>query len=302
MPPTPSRSFHVLVVLYNSAQWIDGCLRSALAQTLPPARITVVDNGSTDDGPELAERIGDPRIHVIRAGKNLGFAGGNNRAAAAARDMDFLLLLNPDAVMAADTLQRLADAFQTDPAIGVLGCKVLEPDVATIQHVGIHLRGNGLPSNLGQGEPDNGQYSGIHDVASVLGAAMAVRADTWCELGGLDEAFWPGYYEETDFCFRARRAGWRVAVARDAVVTHFDASADRRRDPEFLRLFFRNRARFLLKHYRARDWLFRYLPDETRWLTYWGSRQMRRIALRSLWQVRADMRRERKLAARRWSP
>ena len=248
-----------------------------------PAEITVLDNASTDDGAERARRS-FPRVRVLESRENLGFAGGNNRAAQAVEDADVLLLLNPDTEPAADLIGRLADAFERGPKIGVLGCKVLEPDGKTIQHVGVRFRGNGLPSNLGQGEPDRGQYRGVRDSQSVTGAAMAVRAQTWRELGGLDERFWPAYYEETDFCFRARRAGWRVAVAREASVVHFDASADRRADWGHLEMFFRGRARFLFKHYRPRDWLLRYLPDELRWLLYWGSKGMRRVALRTMWE------------------
>ncbi len=243
----------------------------------------MLDNASTDDGAERA-RWSFPRVRVLESRENLGFAGGNNRAAQAVQDADYLLLLNPDTEPAADLLERLAEAFKSDEKIGVLGCKVMETDGKTIQHVGVRLRGNGLPSHIGQGEPDRGQYCGVHDRASVLGAAMAVRTRAWRELGGLDERFWPAYYEETDFCFRARRAGWRVAVACEASVVHFDASADRRTDWGHLEMFFRGRARFLLKHYRPRDWLLRYLPDELRWLLYWGSKGMRRVALRTLWE------------------
>ncbi|MCE5228028.1 glycosyltransferase family 2 protein, partial [bacterium] len=249
-----------------------------------PWQITVIDNASTDDGADIVARR-FPEVRLIRSDKNLGFAGGCNRGVQAARGADFVVLLNPDAILAMDALEKLAAAFATRSDIGVLGCKLLEPDVETIQHVGVRIAGNGLTSNLGQGETDRGQYRGIRDAVSISGAVLAVRSDVWCELGGFDEKFWPAYFEETDFCLRARAAHWGVAVACDAVATHFHASFERWHDPRFLELYFASRGRFLCKHYRGKDWLARYLPAELKWLFYFGSKGMRRMALRTLWKA-----------------
>ncbi len=279
----PPPRLHLVIVLYNSADWIEICLEAAAAQTLPPWQITVIDNNSTDGGADIVARR-FPQARLIRSEKNLGFAGACNRAAQAARGADFVVLLNPDAILSFDALEKLAHAFSARPDIGVLGCKLLEPDVETIQHVGVRIADNALTVNEGQGEKDNGQFRGLRDATSVCGAVMAVRPEVWCELGGFDEGFWPAYFEETDFCLRARNAGWRVAVACDAVATHFHGTHDRWHDHRFLEMYFISRARFLRKHYRGRDWLVRYLPAELRWLTYWGSKGMRRMALRTLLQ------------------
>ncbi len=285
MNPSPTPRIHLIVVLYNSAPWIEICLEAARAQTLAPWQITVIDNASTDDGADIVARR-FPEVRLIRSEKNLGFAGGCNRAAQAARGADHLVLLNPDAILAMDALEKLAAAFAARSDIGILGCKLLEPDVDTIQHIGVHIAGNGLTNNLGQGEPDRGQYRGVLRAVSISGAVLAVRSDVWCELGGFDENFWPAYFEETDLCLRARAAGWGVACACDAVATHFHASFERWHDPAFLELYFASRGRFLMKHYRGADWLVRYLPAELKWLFYFGSKGMRRMALRTLWRAR----------------
>lgn len=276
--------FHVIIVLHNSADWIEPCIASLQAQSLEAGQVTLFDNASTDDGVRRVERH-FPGIRIMRSTVNIGFAGGNNRAAKVVRDCEYILLLNADTILAINALEELAQAFASHPHMGVMGCKVLEDDVETIQHIGIKIRDNGLTDNLGQGEPDEGQYRGVMDAISVLGAAMAIRQEVWTELGGLDERFYPAYYEETDFCYRSRAHDWRVGVACDAIVTHFDAQKERRTDPAFLEMFFRGRAHFLKKHYRIRDWMTRFLPDEIRWLLYWGSKGMRRIALRTLVQV-----------------
>lgn len=285
MNPSQTPRIHLIVVLYNSAPWIEICLEAARVQTLAPWQITVIDNDSTDGGADIVARR-FPEVRLIRAPRNLGFAGGCNRAAQAARGADYLVLLNPDAILAMDALEKLAEAFASRSDIGVLGCKLLEPDVDTIQHIGVRIAGNGLTSNLGQGEPDRGQYRGVLNAISISGAVLAVRSDVWCELGGFDENFWPAYFEETDLCLRARTAHWGVAVACDAIATHFHASFERWHDPQFLELYFASRGRFLMKHYRGMDWLMHYLPAELKWLFYFGSKGMRRMALRTLWQAR----------------
>lgn len=275
--------FHVIVVPASKTEYVEACLSAVLAQTLPPAVVTLFDNalvgGSVGD---LVSR-NFRQVRVMRSHINLGFAAGNNRAAASIRDADFILLLDPDAIPALDVLENLARAFAEHTRAGVLGCKMLDRDVETIRHLGIQLSGNALPSDIGRGEPDRGQFSGIREVAGVQTAAMAIRAELWRELGGLDESFEPPFFEGLDFCFRARKAGWRVAVATDATVTHFRPWAPRRYDDsEKLEMFFRSRARFMRKHYGPLDWLVRYLPAEGKWLADVESKGMRALALRML--------------------
>ena len=162
--------------------------------------------------------------------------------------------------------------------------------------VGLSLRGNGLPSPLGQGEVDTGQYSGVQEVVCVQRGAVAIRSEVWCELGGLDERYWPAYYEQIDLCLRAQAAGWRVAVACEATVTHFaleTAETMKNGAGEGLMV---GRARFLIKHYKFADWITKYIPDELRWLSEWSNHGLRMLALRTLFK--AGMRGE-KLAAGR---
>jgi GT2 family glycosyltransferase len=154
-----------------------------------------------------------------------------------------------------------------------------------IQHVGGELRANGLSYHLGEGEEDRGQYTGVREAAYVQGAAMAVRREVFERLGGFDENFFPAYYEEADFCLRVRRSGGRVGVVCEAAVAHHQDPVKQVHSERFLELYFRGRARFLIKNYRLRDWIFRYFPAEARWLASRDSKRYRRIALKSLWEV-----------------
>lgn len=276
--------FHVIVVPWNKTEYLDSCLTAVLSQTLPPHALTVFDNAILGGVGEQVSR-GFPQVRLMRSPLDLGFAAGNNRAASSVRDADFILLLDADAIPALDLLERLALAFAEHTRAGVLGVKMLDRDVETIRHLGINLSGNALPADVDRGQPDRGQFRGIQESPGVQTSAMAVRAELWQELGGLDESFEPPFFDGLDFCFRARRTGWHVAVACEATVTHFRPWAPRRSEPEKLELFFRSRARFMRKHYGLLDWLARYLPAELKWMMDVESRGMRALALRTLRQA-----------------
>lgn len=285
-PSSEPPRIHAVTVLHNDAQWIESCLASVFAQTLAPWKVSVIDNASVDAGSQIV-RDYFPQATLMHSPINLGFAGGNNRATAAERiEPDYIFFFNPDTVLSITAFENMAWAFRKHSKAGLMGCKLLERDVETIQHVGMELRGNGLTRVIGRGERDEGQYEGVFDVDCVSGSAFAIRNSLWHELGGFDENFWPAYYETADLCNRVKKAGWVVGVCCDVTVTHFSAAAARRRDPGHLEMFFRGRGRFLRKHYSPMAFLLRYLPDELRWMREWESRGMRRIALRGLFNAK----------------
>lgn len=282
MPP-PLR-FQIVVVLYNSAKWIGPCLRAIERSTYPHKRTIVVDNASSDDAAAIVERD-FPWAYLIRSGFNRGFAGGNNFGADRGPRGDLLLMLNPDTEIDPDCLARLAEAFEENPRLGVAGCKIYGPDRRTLQHAGGMIRPNGLSYHLGDGEVDQGQYRGLIPCDYAQGAAMAVRREVWDALGGLDEGFFPAYFEEADFCRRALDAGWQTATDCDATLVHHQDPGEQVASTRFLEMLFRGRARYLTKHYKPWDWIARYLPAEARWLASRHSKGYRRIALRTLWEV-----------------
>lgn len=282
-PQYTNPRFHVIIVPWSRTEYFEACLSAVLGQSLPPSEVTVFDNALAGGGVGEIVSRNFRQVRLMRSPVDLGFAGGNNRAAAAVRDADFILLLDPDAIPALDVLESLARAFADHTRAGVLGCKMLDRDVETIRHMGIQLSGNALPEDIGRGQPDRGQFKGFEEVAGVQTSAMAIRAELWRELGGLDESFEPPFFEGLDFCFRARKAGWRVAVAAEATVTHFRPWTPRRYDvSDKLEMFYRSRARFMLKHYGLLDWVTRYLPAELKWLAKDESKGMRALALRML--------------------
>jgi GT2 family glycosyltransferase len=240
MPPTTS----IIIVSYNSAAQIGACLRALQQQRCDcEYEIVVVDNASRDQSRAIV--AGFPAARLLAANENWGFAGGVNRGVAAAHGR-VIALLNPDAEPAPDWLQHVVAALD-DPQIGVVGSKVLGPD-GRIQSLGSELQ---LPVMLSAyrkaGERDNSQDDEIADVWAVHGAAMAFTRPVWEALGGFDEGFFPAYWEESDFCERARRAGRRVVVAPRATVQHHEASATGKYSPEFYFYYHRNRLRYAAK-------------------------------------------------------
>ena len=210
----------ILIVTYNSGQAIQGCLDALFASPDPSREIIVVDNASIDDSVAKIRAYGE-RITLVESPVNRGFAGGMNVAARQATG-DVLVLLNPDARPEAGWADALRAAFE-DPTVGVVGCKGLYPD-GRIQHMGGRIDpANAYATHLGAGEVDHGQYDAVRDVDFVSGFALATRRSLWNSLGGLCEEFFPAYYEEIDYCYRARRLGLRVIMAPAARVLHDQA-------------------------------------------------------------------------------
>jgi O-antigen biosynthesis protein len=235
----------VIIVTYNSATHIDACL-SALSthESSAPYEIIVVDNASRDNTTELIQRA-YPGVRLLAEQHNRGFAGAVNRGVSEAQGSR-IALLNHDATPFAGWLDDLVAPLR-DVRVGVVGSKVLGSD-GHIQSVGAILDDTlVLPSYRGEGEVDIGQYDQATDVWSVHGAAMAFPRQLWSDLGGFDEGYFPLYLEESDFCERARRAGYRVITAPQAVVQHAEAVSTGKYSPEFYFCFLRNRLRYAVK-------------------------------------------------------
>lgn len=229
---TPLNSLSILVVTYNSADVIGACLRSVL-DTAPSTdvEVIVVDNDSSDGTPQLI-RASFPQVNLVESRRNLGFASGNNEAAQRASGQ-LLLLLNPDTVVQPGAFSAMMAAF-ADPAVGVAGALLTDAEHRPAMSYGAFptlswalaqtapLGRLGVRSGLQVGVAPQGEES--HDVDYVSGACLMVRHGVWEGLGGLDDSFF-AYFEETDFCLRAGRAGWRVRFMADAEVQHLEGAS-----------------------------------------------------------------------------
>jgi len=254
----------VIVLAWNGREYLETCLNAVFAQDYPDFEVIVVDNGSTDGSADfVAERF--PQARLIRNERNLGFAAGNNVGLRAATG-DVLVLLNQDTQVQPGWLRAMVTAL-ADPTIGIVGCKLLYPD-GTIQHAGAYLTDvRGSPEHIGWREPDRGQYNQSLDVEFVTGAALGLTRITLERIGYLDEGFAPVYYEDVDWCYRAREAGLRVVYWPDAVAIHCEGSSTPQMGDYGHRLAYHyGRLRLLLKH-KPLDWLEReFTPAEISWV------------------------------------
>jgi GT2 family glycosyltransferase len=179
-----------------------------------------VDNGSTDGSDAEVERR-FPEVELIRNGANLGFAGGCNVGIRAAleRGADWVLLLNDDAVAGPGLAEALERAAAARPDAGVLACKVLSEDGATVMYAGASFNATlGYSGRrTGFGQPDS--FHERRDVERADGAAMALSRTALDRVGLFDERLF-AYVEDVDLSLRVRAAGLAVVLVPDAVIRH----------------------------------------------------------------------------------
>lgn len=207
----------VVIVTHQSGDTLSRCLEALRAQTVAGFETLLSDNGSTDGAPRAAAWA-DPRLILIDNGANLGFAAGNNRAAARAHGR-WLVLLNPDAYAEPGFLEALLAAAAALPRVRCFTARQrMAADPARLDGLGDAMTGLGFPFRGGYGAPDPGSLP-LSEVFSPCGAAMMIDRALFLAMGGFDERFFC-YCEDVDLGYRLRLAGEAVVLAPDAVVAH----------------------------------------------------------------------------------
>lgn len=233
------------------------CLGSLARLDYPPGQveIIVVDNGAPQGTPEVI-RQRFPAVTLIENARNLGFAAGSNVGIAEAvrRGVDYVFLLNDDTEVAGSLLRSLVARGESDPAIGILGPKIYyfdEPRVIWSAGGQVGPRGDSCHRRVDQ--LDRGEPEAATDVDYVTGCAMLVKRQVIEAVGALDDRFF-AYFEETEWCARARRVGYRVVYEPAGHVWHKIAPTERGRSRFYLYLMARNRLLYL-KASGASGWM-----------------------------------------------
>ncbi len=244
--PSRPRKATLLVLAWNRWDLTERCLATLLQTDLENAEVLVVDNGSTDETPErLAQITG---IRVLRLEKNLGFVRGNNAGLEQTDPESDVVLLNNDLIFTQrDWLARLRAAAASEPKIGVVGARLRLPD-GRLLHAGTYI----LPDTvwgqqIGALEQDLGQYGQeVREVEGIVFACAFIKRELIREIGGLALDF-ESYFEDTDYCLRAKGAGWKTVVCGGVTLIH-DEHGSTQNDPEALgRLFQTSRTAFRQK-------------------------------------------------------
>jgi len=232
----------VVIVNWNSGKFLSGCLSSLYKNDNSlDFEILVVDNASSDDSLMCLKKF--PRVRLIKNEKNLGFARANNQAIRKSKGK-YILLLNPDTVILKDSLKGMAKFLDEHPDVGVLGCKLLNPDGSvqpschaflTLPHVFFEI------SQLNYLLPKNNFFIKIFsflgkffpklfinyltpsepiEVDSVMGSCYMIRREALKKTGLLDENFFL-YHEEMEFSYRVWQKGYKVMFYPYASVVHY---------------------------------------------------------------------------------
>jgi O-antigen biosynthesis protein len=213
------------------------------------AQVIVVDNGSHDRTTELPELF--PGITYIRIEDPVGYTRACIAGAQQAK-APIIVFLNNDIELGVGALDALADELDENPDIGVTGPKIVLTD-GLVQEAGGVVFANGGTAGFGRGmRPDSTVLNIARDVDSVSGCALAIRRRLYEQLGGLDEQFSPGYFEDTDLCLRAWEAGFRVRYLPDAYITHYEYATYSKGRPKEIsaQRMYANKAKFVHKHRR----------------------------------------------------
>lgn len=212
-PPLAS----IIIVNMNGREDLGRCLTSIGRQGSDLCEVIVVDNASTDgSGNFVAELF--PWVRLVRTGKNLGYAGGNNVGFQVARG-DYLVVINPDTEVRPGWLDALLAVFEAHPEVGLVTPKILMLDrPSTVNTCGNAISITGLTFCRGLDEPAEA-YGEIESVSAVSGAAFAIRRAVLEEIGGFDDSFFM-YYEETDLSLRAMLAGYTCVFVPTSIVLH----------------------------------------------------------------------------------
>jgi GT2 family glycosyltransferase len=245
----PHPELSIVIVNWNTRDILRNCVESIANSNLPiEFEVVVIDNASQDESLALIYEsrsvqslLATQQLRIIQNSENLGFGRANNQAFAMTKS-PFVFLLNPDAQVEPDAIMELLQTIRSNTGIGACGPKILNGDGSTQTSVFFsppspwhtflwqlklyHL----LPGNL-RGELLLGRHwthNRRRDVPMMIGAALLVRREVIDQVGGFDEQF-EMYSEDHEWCWRMRKAGWRVVFEPSATVIHHGGVSATRR-------------------------------------------------------------------------
>lgn len=234
----------VVTVNYNQSEVTCEFLESLKNITYQAIEIFVVDNDSPTDNPDIIkERY--PYINLLKTGKNLGFAGGNNFAFPHCKGK-YVLLINNDTEVEPGFLEPLVELLESDPTIGIVN-----PRIQYFHSPGIIQHGGYTPFNfltirnfsIGYGKKDEGQFMNISESGSTFGAAMLVPLKVIKEVGMMADVFFL-YYEEHDWAARIKKAGYKTYYNGTSLVLHKESISTGKDSPFKTYYLYRGRILF----------------------------------------------------------
>ncbi len=296
----------VIVVSWNVKALIARCLASVHAASCEwPVEIIVVDNGSIDGSIETV-RHAFPQATVVANAINRGFSVAINQGIDRAKG-GHLLLLNPDTEIVGNALSAMVSYLRSHPHVGVVGPRLLNTDGSTQSSrrrfpnlCSACVEGTILQRYFPRAKAVLNYYCAdqcddeVNEVDWLVGACLLVRRDVVEQVGLLDERFFM-YSEEVDWCYRIRKAGWKVVYLPQARVIHHHGQSSRQDAAQSHIYFQDSKSEYFAKHrgawvgeavraYLMATYLFELMAEGAKWL-FGNRRALRGERLRLLFEV-----------------
>ena len=219
----------VVIPIFEGGNFLEDCVRAARGRAGVQATYYLWDDCSTSNQVRAYLRAahGKPQT-VVHFGKQRTGFQANCNAAAKAGSGDIIVFLNADTFAQQDWLKHLVQEFEQDEKVGVVGAKLLYPFgrgaglTDRIQHAGVARNDCGWPYHIyHKYERDDPKVNRRLEINAVTGAVLATRRSLFGSLGGFDGLFAGGQYADIDYCWRARKAGFKVIYQPQAVLYHY---------------------------------------------------------------------------------
>ncbi|MEA2016410.1 MAG: glycosyltransferase family 2 protein [Actinomycetota bacterium] len=295
----------IIIVTYNSRDFIENCLLSIVKQSYKGWFLVIVDNASGDDTAGIIREFRNTHSEInpgnfkfVKLKKNIGFAGAVNYAvfnfmAEKKKDMEkcfkYLVLLNPDIYLPGGSMKKMISFLDREdkkeaipPGIGVAGGLILDYRRDTIQHMGGKVSDNFITSHISSGRSYSsfkrdlkhaggriGNFNlvnGVLEVDYATGAFFITEINLFKALGGFDSGYRPVYFEELDYCRRVKKTGRKIVINLNSVARHFEGASVKKFSRNFYKFYHKNRLRCALINMGLIDFFRVFLKAEVKWI------------------------------------
>jgi GT2 family glycosyltransferase/lipopolysaccharide/colanic/teichoic acid biosynthesis glycosyltransferase len=288
------KELSIIIVNYNVKAFLQNCLlsiRKAIEKI--DSEIIIVDNASDDGSVELIKK-NFPEIKLIESQTNLGFSKANNLGLKVSQGK-YICLINPDTIVEEDTFRVMIAFMESNPEVGLAGCKILNPDgtfqlacrrsfptpwVAFTKIIGLSrlFPKSKLFARYNLTYLDENQS---YEVDAVSGSFMFLRREVYEKIGGLDETFFM-YGEDLDYCYRVKQAGYKVYYVHSTQIIHFKGESTKRSNIDELKHFYDAMRLFVRKHFSG-SWIIELILQAAinirSLLAFFGKRSLILIAM-----------------------
>jgi GT2 family glycosyltransferase len=289
----------ISIVTSNNKKLILDCLDSIYESThgLEFETCVVINNSSDDSEAAIREKF--PEVEIIINQETLGFTHNHNMVMRRAQ-AKYILVLNDDTLILDGALKKMVDFMEVSSDVGVLGCKILNPDLTlqwscgkSLTHKIEHFRA-GVLRSLMPFLPKQ-RFNKPEEVCWVTGACLLARTEAIREVGLFDENIII-YYEDVDWCYRMFQAGWKIVFYPYAKIIHYLGQTREKNLFRDLGIIFQSRYYFFHKHYGLPtrmlvrsltiiELIVRYLRCLVLYAFRQGQRQRTKESLKSYWVI-----------------